>query len=171
MNHFTEIRPADIQDNPFDLIGNQWMLISAGQPEAMNTMTASWGGVGILWNKPVATCYIRPTRHTYAFTEREDTFSLAFLDEAYRPALRLCGTMSGREGDKFAAAGLTPRTDEAAPYPDEARLVLICRKLYQQDMDPAGFADPSLEGHYHNDYHRIYVGEIVKVLRRMDGKE
>lgn len=73
--------------------------------------------------------------------------------------------MSGRDGDKIAQAGLTLRTDEAAPYFDEARLVLVCRKMYIQDIDPAGFLDPTIAGHYTDDYHRMYVGEIVKVLR------
>lgn len=168
MNKFVEIDPSEMRENPFDLIGRQWMLVTAGKPGDLNTMTASWGGLGVLWNVPVATCYVRPTRYSYGFMEREKYFSLAFFGGENRRALQLCGKMSGREGDKFAAAGLTPRTDAAAPYPDEARLVLICRKMYRQDLDPAGFLDPTIEGHYNNDYHRMYIGEIVKILRRID---
>lgn len=166
MNEFTTILPQELTDNPFDLIGRQWMLITAGDAEAANTMTASWGGLGVLWNKPVAFTFIRPTRHTYGFTEAADTFSLCFFEESYRPALQLCGRVSGRDTDKIADAGLTLRTDGDAPYFDEARLVLFCRKLYIQDITPAGFVDPSLQDHYTDDYHRVYVGEITKALVR-----
>ncbi len=164
MKEFAEIRPEELQENPFDLIGRQWMLITAGDETAANTMTASWGGAGVLWNKPVAFTFIRPTRHTYGFAEAQDTFSLCFFEEAYRPALQLCGRVSGRDRDKIADAGLTLRHDRQAPYFDEARLVLICRKLAAQDIDPAGFADTGIDDHYHDDYHRVYVGEILQVL-------
>ena len=143
------------------------MLITAANTAGeVNTMTASWGCAGILWNKPVAVCFIRPQRYTYEFTEREEYYSLCFFGEEYRDALRLCGTVSGRDRDKIAEAGLTLRYDAEAPYFDEAETVMICRKIAAQDMDPAGFIDTSVEKHYNNDYHRIYTGEIIKVLRR-----
>lgn len=168
MHRFVEIDPSQITGSPFDRIGKEWMLVTAGTPEQCNTMTASWGGVGVLWNKPVAFLFIRPTRYTYAFLEREDHFTLSFFGDAYRDALTLCGRTSGRDGDKIAAAGLTLRQDAAAPYFDEAQLVLVCRKLYKQDIDPAGFLDTGLHTHYGdgNDYHRVYVGEITQVLCR-----
>lgn len=159
-----EISPKELQGNPFQMIGEEWMLVTAGTAEKMNTMTASWGGLGVLWNKPVAFAFVRPTRYTYEFLEQEDCFTLSFYDEKYRHMLALCGRISGRDGDKIAAAGLTPCTDEAAPYFKEARLVLVCRKLAVQDIDPTGFMDAAIAGHYNNDYHRVYVGEIVKVL-------
>lgn len=167
MSHFQEILPAQMGGDVFTRIGKQWMLVSAGQPNAMNTMTASWGGLGILWNKPVSTAYIRPSRYTMEFVEREAYYSLCFFDESHREALTFCGRHSGRDTDKLAATGLTPCFDEAAPYFEEAELVLICRKLYTQDMDPAGFAEASIEDNYHGtDYHRQYIGEIVKVLKK-----
>lgn len=169
MATFTEINPFAIQDNPFTLIGKDWMLITAGETDSMNTMTASWGGLGVLWNKPVSYCFVRPTRHTYGFMEDRDFYSLSFFEPSYRSALELCGRVSGRDTDKIADAGLTPCTDREAPYFDEARLVLVCRKLYTQDIDPARFIDTSLAQHYPDaDYHRVYVGEVVRVLRRED---
>ena len=160
------IAPKEIVGNPFAMIGDQWMLITAGNGENCNTMTASWGGLGVLWNAPVATCYVRPQRYTKEFLDREEYFTLTFFGEEYREALKLCGTVSGRDRDKIAEAGLTLRYDAEAPYFDEAEMVMICRKIAAQDMDPAGFIDTSVEKHYHNDYHRIYTGEITKVLRR-----
>lgn len=166
MHQFNKIDPSSITDNPFDLIGKEWMLLTAGNADDLNTMTASWGGVGVLWNQPVSTVYVRPTRHTYRYMEREEYYSLCFFGDDCREALQFCGSRSGRDVDKIAATGLTPRTDEAAPYFDEARLVLICKKQYAQDISPTGFCDPTIEKHYDNDYHRMYIGEIVTVLCR-----
>ena len=113
---FREISVEELKDNPFTLINKDWMLITAGNREKHNTMTASWGGVGELWGRYVSTIYIRPQRYTLEFVEREDYYSLCFFGPEYRQALNLCGSKSGREVDKDAATGLTPCFDEAAPY-------------------------------------------------------
>ena len=158
------VSPYDLKDNAFDLLDHQWMLISAGDSLRSNTMTASWGGFGVLWGRPVATAYIRPTRYTYGLTESHDLFSLAFLGEEDRPALQLCGKESGRDLDKWKASGLTPVFAEGTVYPAEARMVMICRKLYFFDIDPANMLDPTLDKFYRDDYHRAYIAEIGKVL-------
>ncbi len=103
-----EIDPKEITDNPFALIGNDWMLITAGSQRRFNTMTASWGGLGVLWGRQVAVCFVRPTRYTYGFMERSKRFTLSFFSRRCRSALNLCGTRSGRDVDKVAATGLTP---------------------------------------------------------------
>lgn len=162
---FREISVEELKDNPFTLINKDWMLITAGNQDKHNTMTASWGGVGELWGKYVSTIYIRPQRYTLEFVEREDFYSLCFFGPEYRQALNLCGSKSGRDVDKDKETGLTPRFDQAAPYYDQARLVFICRKLYKQDMTPEAFLDKSLlDKWYDNDLHRMFIGEIVKVL-------
>lgn len=167
MATFREIKPQEMGGDVFTRIGKEWMLVSAGDEDGHNMMTASWGGLGVLWNKPVSTIYIRPSRYTYEFLEREEYYALCFFDEEYRMALTYCGRHSGRDGDKCQATGLTPCFDEAAPYYKEASLVLICRKLYYQDMAPENFLDDTIENHYNgSDYHRIYIGEIVKVLKK-----
>ncbi|MHB8846404.1 MAG: flavin reductase family protein [Nitrospirota bacterium] len=164
---FKEIMPELLTDNPFKLIGADWMLITAGAAESYNTMTASWGGLGVLWERKVATCYIRPNRHTFGFVERSPNFSLSFFGEQHRKALQYCGTHSGRNTDKVKDAGLTPVKEGGFIYFNEARLVLVCRKLYAQDIDPALFLDPAIESMYpQKDYHRMYIGEIVKCLRK-----
>jgi flavin reductase (DIM6/NTAB) family NADH-FMN oxidoreductase RutF len=160
----TDIDPAEILDNVFDLIGEDWMLITAGEPSSFNTMTASWGALGVLWGKKVAFCFVRPVRHTYQFMERVETFTLTFFAEQYRPALELCGTKSGRDCDKVAEAGLTPLpSPTGSVYFAEASLVLECRKLYAQDIDPAKFIDQTIDGDVYpaKDYHRMYVGEVI----------
>ena len=165
---FEKIDPKALDQNVFSLIGDQWMLITAGTKDQCNTMTASWGGLGVLWGKPVATVYIRPQRYTMEFVEGSEFFTLAFFGEEYRKALALCGSKSGRDVDKVKECGFTVETAESgAPYFSQAELVLVCRKAYWQDMDPAHFLDPEIEDHYaQKDYHRIFIGEIVEVLRK-----
>ncbi|MBQ9797476.1 MAG: flavin reductase family protein [Clostridia bacterium] len=167
MNEFVPIDAACI-DGVFDRIGKQWMLISATDGKHTNTMTASWGCLGVLWNKPVAVCFIRPQRYTYTLTEKAEHLSLAFLGEAHRAALTYCGRNSGRDGDKFAAAGLhCVMTEGGVPYPAEAELVLICRKLYADDLKKASFLDASLLSNYaKDDFHRVYICEIEQALVR-----
>jgi len=166
---FKETAPELLTDNPFKLIGKDWMLITAGTPGSFNTMTASWGGLGVLWERKVAFCFIRPTRYTYEFIERSDTFTLSFFEEHHRKALSYCGSHSGRDTDKIKGAGLTPVKEGGFVYFDEARLVLACRKLYFQDISPGRFLDEKIDDMYpQKDYHRMYVGEIVKCLRKGD---
>jgi len=160
-----KIRPEELSENVFKLIGSDWMLITAGPPEEHNTMTASWGGFGVIWNKKVCFCVIRPTRHTYGFIEKAENFTLSFFDESYRNSLQFCGTKSGRDVNKAQETGLTPTTGTlpGTTYFAEARLVIECRKLYYQDIDPANFLDPDIDKNYpEKDYHRMYIGEIVE---------
>ncbi|MBN2893607.1 MAG: flavin reductase [Bacteroidales bacterium] len=158
------IQLDDLQENAVDLIANQWMLITAGTADNHNTMTASWGGIGHLWNKDVAYIFIRPQRHTYDFVEKNDFFSLCFFEEKYRNVLKLCGSKSGRDIDKMNLE-ITPVVDEQNIYYKEARVVMLCKKIYYQDLDPKNFLDASIQKNYpQNDYHRMYIGEIYKTL-------
>jgi flavin reductase (DIM6/NTAB) family NADH-FMN oxidoreductase RutF len=158
---YKTIKPEELNGNVFNMIGHDWMLITASDGKSTNTMTASWGGMGVLWNKPVAFCFIRPQRHTFSLTEGAERFSLSFFTEDYRQALRLCGTKSGRDTDKFAEAGLTPAYCNGVPFVAEARLVLICRKLYADMLKKEAFTDTALLSNYkEDDFHRMYVMEI-----------
>lgn len=171
-NDFISIAPVAIHDNPFKLIGRDWMLITAGSPASFNCMTASWGGLGHLWNRDVCFCFVRPQRHTFGFMEGATHFTLSFYDAAHRAALEYCGSHSGRDGDKAAAAGLTSITDETgAVYFAQARLVLVCRKLYGGDLIASAFTDPALPADIYGtgDFHRLYVGEIVRCLAKQQG--
>lgn len=159
-----KIDPLEISENTFKLIGSDWMLITAGSTDAYNTMTASWGGFGVLWNRNVCWCVIRPQRYTREFVEATDHFTLSFFPEEYRRALQVCGSKSGRDIDKAAETGLTPipATLPATTTFEQATLVVECRKIYFQDMDPANFLDQRIDDNYpQKDYHRMYFGEIV----------
>jgi flavin reductase (DIM6/NTAB) family NADH-FMN oxidoreductase RutF len=157
------------------IIKNRWILLTAGDfsPEPLagpalpyNAMTISWGSVGQIWNKLFFQVVVRPTRYTYGFMESGDSFTLSVYPESLKPALSLLGSKSGRDGDKIAAAGLHPiaSSSVAAPSFQEAELVVECRKMYWQDLDPSHFLDPAIESNYPNkDYHRVYFGEILAV--------
>ncbi len=159
----------DLRARTHHLWLKQWLLLTAGDfaQADFNSMTVGWGSLGTMWNKPFAQIVVRPTRHTYGFLERYDSFTLCAFTSDQRPALQIMGTESGRDGDKVAKTGLTPiaSTLIAAPAYDEAELILECRTLYSQDMDPARFMDAAIERNYpEKDYHRIYYGEIVAAL-------
>ena len=167
---FREISTSEIKDNAFDLIDKEWFLLAAGARDRMNMMSCSWCTVGELWGRRVAIAYVRKTRHTFTFTEKGDYFTLSFFGDAHRDALGLCGSKSGRDVDKVKATGLTPVCDENGnvPYFEEARLVFVCKKLYSDFIKPECFTLPELDSQNYGakDYHKFYVGELVKVLQK-----
>lgn len=163
---FRTILPGDIPGNVFRLIADDWMLVTAGNLVSWNTMTASWGAMGELWNKKVCFAFVRPQRHTRGFMDSSSHFTLSFFGGEHREALEFCGSRSGRDVDKAAATGLTPF--EPAPGTiafSQARMILVARKIYFQDLDRANFLDNDIAACYpKSDYHRMYVGEIEDVL-------
>jgi flavin reductase (DIM6/NTAB) family NADH-FMN oxidoreductase RutF len=167
MEHFKTIAPTDITDNVFKLLDKDWMLVTAGGLDHFNTMTASWGHLGILWSLPVAIAYVRPQRYTYQFTNRYPYYTLSFFTEAYRPILQFCGSRSGKNVDKIAETGLTPvETERGNVIFNEARLVLECKKIYEDDLKKKNFLLPEVakKNYPKDDFHRFYMGEIVKVF-------
>jgi flavin reductase (DIM6/NTAB) family NADH-FMN oxidoreductase RutF len=167
-HRFVEIAPAALADNVFRVIGRDAMLITAGTPARFNTMTASWGGWGHLWNRDVTFSFVRPQRYTFGFMEGAEHYTLCFFAAEHQAALDFCGSHSGRDVDKIAATGLTPVADDAtgAVYFAEARLALVCRKLYAQDLTADSFVDRGVIGETYAkaDFHRMYVGHIVRGL-------
>lgn len=164
-----EISVYDMPGNVFDLIGHDWMLITAGNQErGYNTMTASWGHMGTIWggNKPTSVIYIRPQRYTKQFVDREDYYTLCFFPDGYRQQLTHLGTHSGRDGDKVTACGLTPVFDGDVTYFAEAKLTLVCRKIFRAPLKEEYFLDRDVmdAAYPQRDFHDMYVGEIVRVL-------
>lgn len=160
-----QIMVKDLKENPFNLIGDEWMLITAGDSNKYNMMTASWGGVGVLWNKPVATAYIRPQRYTNEFVDNCEYFTLSFYGDK-KDLHKVCGSKSGREVDKTKECGLHPIFDCNSVWFEEARLVLVCKKLYKQQLAPECFIDKEIDTkcYAEHDYHYAYIGEIEKVF-------
>lgn len=164
---YKEIDPRELQENPIKMIADDWALLATGNEENHNAMTISWGTIGELWSKEVAIVFVRPTRHTFGLMESYDYFSLNFMGDEHKSAHRVFGSKSGRDMDKFEATGLKPAYHNGHIYVDEAETVIICKKVAFQDINPAGFIDKGIEDLYPiKDYHRMYVGEIVSVLKK-----
>ncbi len=163
-----EISYKDLNENVFEMIGKDWLLLTAKKDDKVNTMTASWGGVGILWNKKVVYIFIRPQRYTKEFMDSSEKMSISVLTNEYRKELQYLGTASGRDEDKIAKANLTLKEDKGVPYFEEGRLTFICRKLYAQELEEKDFIDKEIiETSYpERDYHTMYVVEIEKILEK-----
>lgn len=162
---FKEITIEEYQQNVFHKIGKEWMLISAEAADTCNAMTASWGGMGILWNKPVAFIFVRPQRYTNRLLTEAQHFALSFYPEDMRDMLSYMGKASGKDEDKIAKAGLHIVKDHA-PYFKEAKEAIICRKLFAQELNPECILDAAIDKQNYplKDYHILYVGEIEKIL-------
>ena len=162
-----EITVSELKDNMFDAIGKEWMLVTAGTPDKFNMMTASWGGIGILWNKPVAFIFIRPERYTFGFIERGEHVTLAFLGEEHKDIHKICGSKSGRDIDKVAATGLKPYITPSGNIGyEQDRMLLECRKLYADMIEPQHFIDKSQVERWYGasgGFHKMYVLEIEHV--------
>ena len=158
-----EISVNGLDFNPWDKIGKEWFLLTSGDENGFNTMTASWGFSGVMWGKNVFTTVVRPTRFTYDFMEKNEFFTASFFDEKYRQALGFCGSHSGRDCDKCAETGLTPEFMDGTTSFKEAKLILVCRKIYSQDMDVSLMAEDVKPANGSDPIHKQFIGEIVKV--------
>ncbi len=158
----TKIEIEKLMNDPFTKIGKDWMLISAKDGDQVNTMTASWGGVGILWNKKVVFAFIRPQRYTKQFIDNAQSFTLSFYDESYKPALTHLGRVSGKDEDKISTVNFTTICEDNIAYFNEASSVIVAKKLYVQQLTQDSFLDPQLaNANYPNDdYHYMYIAEI-----------
>lgn len=162
-----EIKISELNINPITLIGQKWMLITAGKSQdSYNTMTASWGQLGHLWNKDVSTIYVRPQRYTKKFVDQEEYYTLSFFDDNYQKALAYLGSHSGKDEDKVSKVGLTPIFADGYSYFKEAKLVIVCKKLYHAPVLEKGFYQATFcdSVYPQKDFHEMYVGEIIKVL-------
>ncbi|MGL4364031.1 MAG: flavin reductase [Bacteroidales bacterium] len=166
---FKEVNIEDITESIPKLIGKDWMLITSGNEDSFNTMTASWGGLGHLWHKNVAFIFIRPQRYTFEFVEREEYFTLSFFPEEYRNSLKICGTKSGRDSNKIAEAGLTPHTLSNGTITfEEARYVFVCRKIYANFINEESLllkSDEISKIYPEKDFHKMYIGEIIAAYK------
>ena len=163
---FKQINPNEYTGKPFEELGKNWGLLSAGDENAFNSMTVSWGTIGELWGKHVVFVFVRPQRYTYEFCEKNDTFSLSVMPAGFNKELGVFGSKSGRDCDKYAATGLTPAFDGGTAYCEQAKSVFILKKVAAFDFDPNTFIDPSIvpDCYPAHDFHRVYVGEITKLL-------
>lgn len=167
MHTFQSFPIEELEFNPFEKIGKEWALVSAGSKKEANAMTVSWGGVGVLWGKNVVFVFIRDSRYTKEFIDNGDFFSVSFLDKNYKDALSYCGSHSGRNEDKIANAGLSWDYKHSIPFIDEGNFVLLCEKLSATKITDDSFISPDIKKWYADgDMHTMYIGEIIEVLAR-----
>ena len=154
-----------MQVDPFTKFEIDWALLTAGTREKFNGMTIRWGSLGTVWNKDVLTVYVRPDRYTWEFLKENDTFTVSFFPESCREALALMGRLSGRDGDKVAAVGLTPRVLPQGITFAEATETFVCQKIY---MAPMAYEDvpPEAQRIYQNgiEPHWIIMGQVTEHL-------
>lgn len=167
----TGFKEIDIKSYTPDSFGlkDKWMLITAAKPDGtVNTMTASWGGFGVMWNKEVAFIVIRPQRYTREFVESTDNLSLTFFDKSYLKDLAYLGKVSGRDEDKIAKTGLTVLTDNGIPYFEEAHTAIFAKKLFVQRIEENAFLEKEIIERWYpeKDYHYLYIVEISKILEK-----
>ena len=167
MHTFQPFPIEQLEINPFEKIGKEWALVSAGSRKKANTMTISWGGVGVLWGKNVAFIFIRDSRYTKEFIDSNDFFSVSFLNDQYRDALNYCGSHSGKDEDKLKNAGLNWNYKLSIPFVDEGNLILLCQKLSATKINEDSFLTPDIKKWYTDgNMHTMYVAEILEVLAR-----
>ncbi|MCD8178820.1 MAG: flavin reductase family protein [Tannerellaceae bacterium] len=163
-----KIDVREIKDNLVEIIGDEWMLVTAGTKEKFNMMTANWGGMGYLWHKPVVFVFVRPERYTYEFTESQDLFTLSFLGEENKDIHKICGSKSGRNVDKVKETGLVPlETENGSITFEQARITLECRKLYTEMIKKENFLDQESFQKWYSpakgNPHKMYIAEVLNV--------
>jgi flavin reductase (DIM6/NTAB) family NADH-FMN oxidoreductase RutF len=170
MSNFNEMKPSELTVNPFQAFSKDWMLITAEKEGRYNTMTASWGALGFMWAKNVAFIGVRPQRYTKEFIDGSDTFSLSFFGPEYKKELSYLGKVSGRDEDKISKSNLTVLHEGSVPYFEEAKTIMICKKLFHQSTNADSFIMEELVEHIYpeKDFHVLYVGEIQKILVKED---
>jgi len=159
-----EIKTRQLNENFFEVMKSEWALLTAGTLDKFNTMTIGWLTAGIIWGKDVITCYVRPSRYTYEFIQDNDLFTISFYYPQYCNLLSHLGTHSGRDEDKVKTVGFHPIELNHAVSFEEARMTIICKKIYDQAMDETQMQTFGIERYYpRGDYHRFYIGEIIKI--------
>lgn len=168
MHNFQSYPIEMLEFNPFTKIGQEWALLTAGTKENANSMTISWGGMGVLWGKNVVFVFVRESRYTKELIDQGSFFSISFLGSDYKDALNYCGTHSGRNIQKIETCGLTYNRKHSIPYIDEGNLIFLCEKLSATKIENSSFINPDIEEKWYSDHdmHTMYVGEIVEVIAR-----
>lgn len=157
----------DLNVDIFKLFNESWALVTAGDLSSHNSMTISWGSLGTIWNKPIATIYIKPCRYTHDYIEKNDYFVVSFFDEKYKYSLSIMGTKSGRDINKDNEAKLTPYEYKGVTLYKEAKVSLLCKKIYQNDLDIASIPTEAINRHYQTEApHTMYIGEVTEIINK-----
>ena len=183
---FKKVDLLHFNTNVFDDFQNKWALVTAGSLEHHNTLTVGWGSLGVLWRKKVCTIYVRESRYTYQFLEDNDYFTVSFYDEENKDALKIYGTLSGRDCNKDLKTNLSPFTIDEIPdnilsdnvklsdnvisY-KEANTIIVCKKIYSDVFKKELFLDDDVIDFYNKTkedktVHHFYIGEIIGIYQK-----
>jgi flavin reductase (DIM6/NTAB) family NADH-FMN oxidoreductase RutF len=165
---FKKVSVNTLSENFFSKLHQEWALLTAGKADDFNCMTISWGTFGVIWNRPVFFCFVRPQRHTNEFMKKSHYFTLTFFDSSYKQALDYCGSHSGRDANKLKNTDLVPyTTDLGNVIYEQAQVAFECKKIYTDLIKPEAFIDPSIikTTYPQNDFHHMYFGEIVNCFK------
>lgn len=145
-------------------------LLTSGTMNSFNTMTIGWAVTGVIWGRDVFIVYVRPSRYTYEFIENNDLFTISFYDEKYKKQLGYLGTKSGRDTNKVEDVKFSPEEFNGSITFKEARLSVLCTKIYYQDLDETKISEEIKKRYYdydkdgnYEDFHRFYIGEIIDI--------
>lgn len=165
---FTKTDINELEFSPTKEIGESWGILTGCDENGCNSMTVSWGSIGVLWSKPCVFAFVRPGRYTYKFMENGEYFSLAIMSPEIHSQMAVFGSKSGRDCDKYAESGFTLCDENGVKYPEEANIVFICKKIAAGDMKPEWFIDETIDSKNYpkKDYHRMFIGEIITVLKK-----
>jgi flavin reductase (DIM6/NTAB) family NADH-FMN oxidoreductase RutF len=151
---------------PFEILDDRWGIVVSGLKKP-NPMTVSWGSFGTIWDKPVVTVYVRPTRFSHKLLMEHDEFTLNILPATFKKALQICGTLSGKNVDKWEESTLTTAKSSKIKTPrvKEAELVFECKTVARVQMDKKDFLDPKIVKFYpKKDYHTLLIGEVLRIF-------
>lgn len=140
------------------------LLATSGADGKPNVMTIGWGTIGSIWSRPVFLVLVRPSRYSYTRLEEAGDFTVNVPPRELAEAVAHCGTVSGRDHDKFLEKRLTPASSRQvrAPIIQECVVHYECRTLHRNDLVPDALAQAVQDEFYaQGDYHRVYFGEIV----------
>lgn len=161
---FKKIDRTQLEINPFTSIGDDWTLITAKKDDTINTMTASWGEIGHLWNEDVITVFIRPQRYTKQFVDAAGKFSLSIF-KGYKKELGYLGRVSGKDEDKISTVNFHPIELDGIPTFEEANIVINGKILYADELKEENFFDKEIVklDYPLSDYHTVYVAKVTGI--------
>lgn len=131
-----------------------------------NTMVIGWGGITVVWGKPIFMVLVRDSRATYHLIENSHEFTVSVpLQNKLLKEIGICGTKSLREMDKFEVCHFTkvPGRVVHTPIIGECELHYECKVIYKQTLDQSMIPEGLLKRYYDNGRanHTVYYGEIV----------
>lgn len=171
--NFKKLEVKDYVTNVFTDFKEDWALCTAGSLKDHNSLTIGWGSLGVLWRKNVCTVYVRGSRYTNNYLLNNDYFTVSFYSEEYREALKMYGTVSGRDKNKDELSGFKAFYFDGGISYEEADLVIVCKKIYQDDFKPELFLSKDIDDFYaptiekDPTYHYYYIGEIVSIYKKV----